>query len=299
LPIEASDLAFGPAGNLFVTDGMLKRVPPPHRTAPQPGPALPPSGSPTSDEAGQWKELEVADRAGVVVAERHGEQLASWPLDYSAAPEVIWRRPDGEWLIHWRVTRDGRRLIANLERQDSRSHRLTCVDLETGRERYSLPCNLIYAMAISPDERWFAFSRNDDVEVIDLETGELLRRLPGHTTSIREIGFSPDGRFLASVSDDRTVRCWRFPEGELAWSAMAHDNRATALAFHPDGETLATAGADSIVRFWRHQSGHAVGRIPVSGGFIKDIEFDPGGETLAVVHARADVVLLHARRNNQ
>lgn len=147
--------------------------------------------------------------------------------------------------------------MANLERYDPRSHRLTCVDLATGRERYSLPCHLIYAMTMASDERWFAFSRNDDVEVIDLETGELRHRLTGHTTSIREIDFSPDGRFLASASDDRTVR------------------------------------------FWRHNSGHAVDRIPVPGGFIKDIEFDPGGETLAVVNARADVVLIHARRGNE
>ena len=46
------------------------------------------------------------------------------------------------------------------------------------------------------------------VRIWDIETGRLLRSLRGHTADIRALVFTPDGRTLASGSEDRTIRLW-------------------------------------------------------------------------------------------
>lgn len=39
-------------------------------------------------------------------------------------------------------------------------------------------------------------------------TGELIRNLNGHTKGLSDIAWSPDSVYLASASDDHTIRIW-------------------------------------------------------------------------------------------
>ena len=40
------------------------------------------------------------------------------------------------------------------------------------------------------------------------ETGEFLRNLTGHTQGLSDIAWSSDSVYLASASDDTTIRIW-------------------------------------------------------------------------------------------
>jgi WD40 repeat protein len=45
------------------------------------------------------------------------------------------------------------------------------------------------------------------VQVVDLETGRVVRRL-GHPDDVQAIAWSGDGRLLAVAADDRVIHVW-------------------------------------------------------------------------------------------
>jgi WD40 repeat protein len=91
----------------------------------------------------------------------------------------------------------------------------------------------------------------------------------GHTAMVTSIAVSPDGRLVASGSDDRSIRLWNVDgSGGLNWvrTLIGHSDKVTTLAFSRDGRWLASSGEDHQVIVWDVDSGTGIGDpIAVSG----------------------------------
>jgi WD40 repeat protein len=127
-------------------------------------------------------------------------------------------------------------------------------DTATGKQLQSLSGQeSVYAVVFSPDGKKLATAtRNQsrDIEVWDVETGQLIRTITATQTS--SLAFSPDGKFLASSAeyDFNIVRLWKISTGQLVQNFIGHSGTVNGLAFSPDGKILATASSDHTIKLW-------------------------------------------------
>ena len=63
------------------------------------------------------------------------------------------------------------------------------------------------------------------------------------------MSFSPDGKTIATASDDNTARLWNL-QGKLLQEFKGHQNGVSSVSFSPDGKTIATASYDNTARLW-------------------------------------------------
>ncbi|KAI0543597.1 WD40-repeat-containing domain protein [Xylaria curta] len=74
--------------------------------------------------------------------------------------------------------------------------------------------------------------------------------LEGHSRSVTAITFSPNGKLLASASEDFTIVLWNAETGEHQQKFTGHSRIVRAVAFSPDSKMLASGSVDRTVRLW-------------------------------------------------
>lgn len=159
-----------------------------------------------------------------------------------------------------------------------------------------------------------AISGSKHVVIIGSSEAESFRvriRLPKQ----RGVAFSPDGKTLATIGNDRNVYLWNCATGRMISMLKKHGSFIHALSFSPDGTMLATQAVGSKrVFIWETIAGNKLSTIPdgeepiypspstnvvewvlrdiirtqpnvpffAENEFLVNVEFSPNGRTLAI-----------------
>jgi WD40 repeat protein len=137
----------------------------------------------------------------------------------------------------------------------------------------------LLTIAYSPDSEILASgSDKERIHLWRVTTGELMRVLD---VPAYDLGFSPDGKTLASVDRDG-VKVWRVADGTLLKTLSERSAGVRAVAFSPDGATLATGGTgDQAVQLWQVADWTLAQTLEGLGKSSVDLAFSPDGMTLA------------------
>lgn len=168
--------------------------------------------------------------------------------------------------------------------QTQRRYRVAMVDLES-RKRQILAGEghkgMIFCLAFTADGRTLASGSIDrDVKLWNMDELKLEKTLPGHLSTVRNVGTSPDNRWLASASWDGTVKVWDLQTRECV-KTLENPAFMFGVAFSHDSETLATAGIEGRVKLWNVQTWEEEDSLIGHEQSVFSLAFSPVGADLA------------------
>lgn len=146
------------------------------------------------------------------------------------------------------VTKSGDIISASLDKT------IRVWDSKTGKEKRKIlgqienERGMIYAIALSPDEKYLAVGgnfQNDEIRLYDYQSGKLLTLFKSHSDVVHDLTFSQDGRYLASGSGDKTVKLWDIDNYSLYRTILFHKNNVFGVAF--DNNNIISVGLDSKI----------------------------------------------------
>ncbi|MDX1926992.1 MAG: protein kinase [Pirellulaceae bacterium] len=111
---------------------------------------------------------------------------------------------------------------------------------------------------------------------------EILQRFGGGNNTVWSTAISPDGKTVATGSEDGAVRLWDASTGLLQALPRGHQGAVHGVDFSPDGSRLASVGVDGKLRIWNTNQKSNRATLPIQIGLYRQLTFRPDGAEFAV-----------------
>ena len=101
--------------------------------------------------------------------------------------------------------------------------------------------------------------------------------LKGHEQGISDVVWSGDSRYLASASDDKSVKIWDVAVGEDLLTLEGHTSYVFCANFNPQSNMLVTGSFDENVKLWDVRTGTCIKTLPAHSDPVTAADFNRDG----------------------
>ncbi|MGQ0763051.1 MAG: caspase family protein [Acidobacteriota bacterium] len=145
------------------------------------------------------------------------------------------------------------------------------------------------AVAFSPNGRLLAVGNSAfakyAVDIWDLQSGQKLHTLEGHSWAVWGVDFSRDGRLLVS-GGGKTIKIWDVSTARELHTIQGHDDFIEAIAISPDSTMFASAARDSAVKLWDIATGRQIHSMSGRAASVSALAFSSNGRWIATGSGR-------------
>jgi len=103
----------------------------------------------------------------------------------------------------------------------------------------------------------------------------------GHTSGLKSVNFSPDGKYIASGSSDETIKLWNVETGELIRTLVGNTGCVHSLNFSPNEKYLVSGSCDKTIKLWNVETGKLIKTLIGHISGVDSVNFSPDGKYLA------------------
>lgn len=105
--------------------------------------------------------------------------------------------------------------------------------------------------------------------------------LAGPAGRVSSVAFAPDGKTLASGSQEGTVKLWDVATRRALATLKGGAGNVASIAFAPDGKVLAVGSTDGTIKLWDVATRRQVAALKGHSKWVTSVVFAPDGKTLA------------------
>lgn len=121
----------------------------------------------------------------------------------------------------------------------------------------------------SPDGKTLATSSSDRmIKLWNVETGELLKTLEGHTHHVNSIAWNVNNRQLSSASADASVKIWDVSTGQATRTITGLSGELTRLVYVGRDDRVGFVSGDNYFRVYRTDNGGRETNAKVAEGYL-------------------------------